>query len=196
LHLAVDFTSIAAYDAIVNMSASSPSRFLVENIDLLPPGRALDVAMGSGRNAVFLAKKGFDVEGVDNSRESIEKALEFAKQAGVSIWTQEADLAQIPYFEEEAYDLVICFNYLQRSLLPQMRNWVKPGGMLVYETFIIDQASFGKPQNPDYLLRHNELLQAFKDFRVLRYREGIIDGSKAVASLLAQKVPLSGLKIA
>ena len=98
------------------------------------------------------------------------------------------DLEKIPYIDEEAYDLVICFNYLQRSLMPQMKNWVKLGGMLVYETFIVDQVRFGKPQNPDYLLRHNELLRLFRDFRVLRYREGIIGGKKAIASILAQKV--------
>jgi tellurite methyltransferase len=60
--------------------------------------------------------------------------------------------------------------------------------MLVYETYIIDQVRFGKPQNPDYLLRYNELLHTFRDFRVLRYREGIIEVKKAIASILAQKV--------
>ena len=165
-----------------------PAQFLVENIDLLPHGRALDVAMGSGRNAIYLAKMGFKVEGVDTSREAIEEALALARQEGVCIQTRLEDLEKIPYLEEEAYDLVICFNYLQRSLMPQMKNWVKPGGMLVYETFIIDQVRFGKPRNPDHLLRHNELLNTFRDFRVLRYREGIIHDKKAIASILAQKV--------
>jgi tellurite methyltransferase len=165
-----------------------PAQFLVENTDLLPRGRALDVAMGSGRNAIYLAKMGFEVEGVDTSREAIEKALERAREEGVSIQTRVEDLEKIPYLDEEAYDLVICFNYLQRSLMPQMKNWVKPCGMLVYETFIIDQVQFGKPKNPDYLLGHNELLHTFRDFRVLRYREGVIEGRKAIASILAQKV--------
>ena len=164
-----------------------PAQFLVESADLLPRGRALDVAMGSGRNAIYLAKMGFEVEGVDTSREAIEEALERAQEEGVSIQTRVEDLEKIPYFDEEAYDLVICFNYLQRSLMPQMKNWVKPGGMLVYETFIIDQVQFGKPHNPDYLLGYNELLHTFRGFRVLRYREGVIEGRKAIASILAQK---------
>ncbi len=167
-----------------------PAQFLVENIDLLQGGRALDVAMGSGRNAIYLAKMGFQVEGVDSSREAVERALASACAAGVSITARVEDLERVPYFEEQAYDLVICFNYLQRPLMPQMKNWVKPGGMLVYETFIVDQARFGKPRNPAYLLRHNELLRTFGDFRVLRYREGVFEGRKAIASLLAQK-PLS-----
>jgi len=165
-----------------------PSEFLVEVTGLLPRGRALDVAMGSGRNAVYLATVGFEVEGVDNSRKAIEEALSLAQEKGVSIKTRVEDLEKVPYFEEGAYDLVVCFNYLQRSLIPQMKKWVKPGGMLVYETFIVDQARFGKPRNPDYLLRHNELLHIFRDFRVLRYREGILGGKKAIASILAQKV--------
>jgi len=165
-----------------------PAQFLVDNTDLLARGRTLDVAMGSGRNAIYLAKMGFEVEGIDTSRETIEKALVRALQEGITIQTRVEDLEKIPYIDEDTYDLVICFNYLQRSLMPQMKNWVKPGGMLVYETFIVDQVRFGKPRNPDHLLRHNELLHTFKDFRVLRYREGIIKGKKAIASIVAQKV--------
>jgi len=165
-----------------------PAQFLVENIDLLPRGRALDIAMGSGRNAIYLARMGFQVEGVDASREAVEEALARARDEGVSIQTQVEDLDKIPYIDEEVYELVICFNYLQRSLMPQMKNWVKPGGMLVYETFIIDQSQFGRPRNPDHLLRHNELLHTFRDFRVLRYVEGVVEGRKAVASIVAQKV--------
>ena len=59
---------------------------------------------------------------------------------------------------------------------------------MVYETFIIDQAQFGKPRNPDHLLMHNELLNMFRDFRCLRYREGIIESGKAIASIIAEKV--------
>jgi len=177
-------------DTIINFDDAfqQPAQFLVENTDLLPRGRALDVAMGSGRSAIYLAKMGFQVEGVDTSREAVEAALARAVKEGVSIQTRVEDLEKIPYIDEEAYDLVICFNYLQRSLMPQMKNWVKPRGMLVYETFIVDQVKFGKPRNPDHLLRHNELLHTFLDFRVLRYREGIIEGKKAIASILAQKV--------
>lgn len=181
-------------DGIINFDDTlrHPSQFLIENTGLLPRGRALDIALGSGQNAIYLAKLGFEVEGVDSSPEAIEEALALAREEGVSIKTRVEDLEKIPYFEEGAYDLVICFNYLQRSLMPQMKNWVKPGGMLVYETFIVDHVLFGKPRNPDHLLRHNELLHIFRDFRVLRYREGIFGGEKAIASIIAQKVSVTG----
>ena len=165
-----------------------PAQFLVENIDLLPKGRALDVAMGTGANAVYLARMGFEVEGVDVAPEAVRSALESAGKADVTIRAQVADLEGDYRIEKGAYDLIICFNYLQRSLIPQIKDGLPKGGMVVYETFITDQAQFGKPRNPDYLLKHNELIDMFRDFRCLRYREGIMPGPKAIASIIAEKV--------
>lgn len=164
-----------------------PARFLVENIALLPKGRVLDVAMGNGRNAIYLARLGFAVEGVDISAESVNSALEAARKAGVTIRAQVADLEGGYTIKKAAYDLIICFNYLQRSLLPQIKAGLRKGGVVVYETFLVDQAQFGKPQNPDFLLKYNELLDIFRDFRILRYHEGIIEGKKAIAGIVAQK---------
>ena len=167
---------------------SEPSQFLVENLEILPRGRALDVAMGSGRNAIYLAKSGFEVEGVDVSPESVSAALSASGKAGVTIKAQVVDLESGYQIANDSYEVVICFNYLQRSLIPQIKDGLRRGGMVVYETFIVDQAQFGKPTNPDYLLKHNELLEMFRDFRCLRYREGIINNNKAIASIIAQKV--------
>lgn len=172
----------------IHENGFEPAQFLVENIELLPKGRVLDVAMGSGRNAIYLAKMGFCVEGVDISPEAVNNTLESARKAGVSIRARVADLETSYSIEKDTYDVIICFNYLQRSLIPQIKDGLRQGGMVVYETFIIDQAEFGKPKNPDYLLRHNELLDMFRDFRCLRYREGLAKGPKAVASIIAQKV--------
>jgi tellurite methyltransferase len=165
----------------------SPSSFLVDNIDLLPKGRALDIAMGSGRNSIFLAKLGFEVEGVDLSETAVQNALQFAQQNGLNMVGKAADLENNYQIKEDYYELIICFNYLQRSLIPQIKKGLKIGGMIVYETYLIDQIQFGRPHNPDFLLRHNELLDIFRDFRCLRYREGIIENRKAIASLIALK---------
>ena len=172
----------------IHEKSFQPAQFLVENIELLPKGRALDVAMGSGRNAIYLAKMGFEVDGIDISPEAVNNALESARKAGVAIKAQIADLEGKYHIEKGAYDLIICFNYLQRLLIPQIKDGLRKGGMVVYETFIVDQVHFGKPRNPDYLLKHNELLNMFRDFRCLRYREGIMEGPKAIASIIAQKV--------
>ena len=173
--------------AHIHESNLEPAQFLIENIELLPKGRVLDVAMGNGRNAIYLAKMRFEVEGTDISADAVSSALELARKSGVNIRAQVADLESSYHIEDSAYDVIICFNYLQRSLIPQIKNGLRKGGMVVYETFIVDQAKFGKPKNPDYLLKYNELLNMFRDFRCLRYREGIIDGRKAIASIIAEK---------
>ena len=164
-----------------------PARFLRDNIMLLPKGRALDVAMGKGSNAVFLARMGYEVEGVDISPEAVSHALEEARKAEVTIKAQVADLEGEYVIRKGSYDVIICFRYLQRSLIPQIKNGLKNGGMVVYETFTIDQARFGKPKNPDYLLKHNELLDMFRDFQCLHYWEGILDDRAALAQIIAKR---------
>ncbi|HZR45680.1 MAG TPA: hypothetical protein VFA47_03165, partial [Candidatus Manganitrophaceae bacterium] len=87
---------------------------------------------------------------------------------------------------EGAYDLVTCFYYLDRNLMPQIRKAVGPGGMIVYETFLIDQhRQFGKPSRPEFCWEHNELLQQFPDFRILFYFEGFKD--RWIAQLIAER---------
>ena len=170
------------------MYSKEPSQFLVENINLLPKGRALDLAMGSGRNSIYLAKRGFEVEGVDLSPEAVSEAIKGAEKARVTIKAHIVNLEKDFHIKSGAYDLIICFNYLQRSLTQQIKDGLRVGGVVVYETFIIDHARFGKPNNPNYLLEHNELLWMFKEFRCLLYREGIFEDKKAIASIVAEKV--------
>ncbi len=117
--------------------------------------------------------------------------LEAARQASVTLKAQVADLERGYEIERGAFNVIICFYYLQRSLITQMKAGLQRGGMVVYETFLIDQAQWGKPKNPDFLLKHNELLDMFRDFRVLRYREGVFENQndkRAIASILAEKI--------
>jgi len=164
-----------------------PAKFLLENILILPVGRVLDVAMGDGRNAIYLAGLGFQAEGVDISPESVQKAHEAAITQGKELYAHVVDLEKEPFIRPEQYDVIICFRYLQRSLIPYMKNGLKSGGFIVYETYTIDQVQFGKPKNPHFLLRHNELLDLFRDFHVIRYHEGIFEDNKAVAGIIAKK---------
>ncbi len=144
--------------------------------------------MGSGRNSIYLAKLGFEVEGVDISDNAVKNALRAAQVNNVNIRASTADLEKDYRIKPGAYDVIICFNYLQRSLIPGIKDGLKKGGMVVYETFTIDQVRFGKPRNPDFLLKYNELLDMFRDFRCLRYQEGIFENRKAIASLIARKM--------
>lgn len=174
--------------AHVHKRAGRPSAFLVENIDLLPKGRVLDVATGGGRNAVYLASRGFQVEGVDISMEALDAARALAGKSGVSVTLRLMDLEKDVSLPREAFDVIICFNYLYRPLMPQLKRALRAGGVLVYETYIVDQTQFGKPKNPEHLLQHNELLEFFYDFRCLRYREGILEHQKAIAGFIGVKL--------
>ena len=156
----------------------------------IPRGRALDIATGQGRNAIFLAEQGFDVVAIDVSPVALDEARKRAAAKKLTISWQQADLEQIE-LPGSAYDLIVNFNYLQRSLIPQIKAALRPGGHVVFETYLVGQETIGHPKNSAYLLRHNELLEYFRDFRVLWYREGkFADGRDAAfrAGLLAQKL--------
>ena len=145
------------------------------------------MAMGQGADAIYLAQNGFQVEGVDISEGAVKAALEAAREAGVALETGVADLEGGYEIESEAYDVIVCFNYLQRSLFQGIKGGLKKGGVVVYETFTVAQRQFGRPRNPRYLLEPGELRRLFDDYECLRYREGILDGKRAVAGIVARK---------
>ena len=152
-------------------------------------GQALDLAAGKGQNAIFLAERGFEVLGIDISLIALEEARKSAEEKSLNVNWQQADLDVIE-LPPLRYNVVLNFNYLQRTLLPQIKRTLKPGGWVVFETYLIDQQTIGQPKNSDYLLLHNELLDFFRDFRVLYYREGKFpqSGEGAFrARLLAEK---------
>ncbi len=173
-------------------TSRSPNPLLKKYIHLLPKGIALDVACGEGKNAVFLARKGFEVEALDISREALRKARRLAGEFKVRIRTILADLDFYP-IEKKKYDLIVDFYFLDRHLIPKLKRGLKKGGRIVFETYLADPARPDReaPRNPRYLLKPNELLKRFKEFRILFYREGIFreEGrKKTIASLIAEKI--------
>jgi tellurite methyltransferase len=167
------------------------SPFLRRNIHHLPTGKALDIATGEGRNAVFLARYGCEVDAVDISRVGLAKARGLAKQAGVKIHLCLADLDRF-LIPEEHYDLIADFYFLSRRLIPKIRKGLRKGGKVIFETYLIEQRDLatGGPRDRKYFLKHNELLKLFRGFRILIYREGVFkEGGKkrAIASLIAEK---------
>ena len=165
---------------------NEPNRFLQEHVHRLPVGRALDVAMGDGRNSVFLAQCGFSVTGLDWSPTAVGKARERAREAGVAIDAQVVDLEQCA-LPREAFDAVVVTNYLQRDLLGALADALRPGGVLLYETFTVEHVKY-REHDPSLLLQPNELLHAFLGLRILFYRDvDLPETSRCVASLIAQK---------
>jgi len=159
--------------------------FLQKHVDLLPKGHVLDLAMGEGRNGVFLATKGLQVTGVDISAEGLKKAETLAAELGVTIKTIVADLEsyEIP---ANTFDVIICTYYLQRDLFPKIAAALKPGGMALIETYTMDNLQYRPRFNKAFLLEPNELLTMLPGLRIVRYEE-VDTGQAAYASILAQK---------
>ena len=177
-----------------------PAAFLVEHHHLLPErGRGLDVAMGTGRNALYLASLGYEVAGIDVSGVAVERCREEAERRGLRIEAVQADLGSYR-LPSEAYDVIIDFYYLQRELAPALVAALRPGGVLVFESFTTEQRRFGwGPQQEEFLLRPGELRTLFPGLEELVYREGLVEsqsgrGTKAVAGLVARKPAAPGVE--
>jgi tellurite methyltransferase len=171
-----------------------PRPWLVDHralLDELSPGRALDVACGRGREALYLAESGFEVDAVDVSDVAVDAVDEAARERGLAVHATRVDLLADPApFPRPPYDVVVGFYFLQRSLLGLIADTLASGGLLFYETFTRDHVDvLGRDMNERFLLDHNELLRAFSALRVLDYREAVIGGerSRAVASIVARK---------
>ena len=168
-----------------------PAAFLVEHLGLLPPGgQVLDVAMGTGRNALYLASLGYEVTGIDISPVAVARCQGEAQRRGLRIEAVCVDLVSYS-LARESFDVVLNFYYLQRDLCPRLVEALRPGAVLVFETFTIEQRRFGwGPQQEEFLLRPGELQELFPQLEALAYREGIAEserGPKAVASLVGRK---------
>jgi SAM-dependent methyltransferase len=168
-----------------------PAPLLVEFRDRLPKGTALDLAMGYGRHALYLAAAGWDVHGIERDPDAVASVRREAARRGVSVRIEQADLDtyRIP---RNAYDLVVVFYFLDRALIPQVRDAIKPGGAIVYETFSIEnQRRFGRPRRTEFCFQPGELPQSFPGFRVLASREDLV-GGQYVAQLVAVKPEAGG----
>ena len=173
------------------MSDDAPvSSWLLSNVDLIPrAGRALDVACGRGRHALFLAERGLAVVAVDRDPAAVAALRAEAARRVLALEARVADLeAGGPDvgLGEGAYDLVVVVHYLHRPLFPALLRAMAPGALLLYETFTEDQARLGKPTNPDFLLRPGELQERLRGLTILREREGRFEG-RHVAAVAARK---------
>jgi SAM-dependent methyltransferase len=141
---------------------------IVKDFFSLAPGRtALDIAAGTGRNALFLAEQGFAVDAVDISDEGL--ALLAGRHPAVRSICADLDSFDIP---AGRYDLILNVLYLNRRLFPQIREGLRPGGLLIFET-LLETAGGGDQGGHcrDYFLRDNELLHSFLSLRILHYHE-------------------------
>lgn len=169
--------------AIPNIPAAVVQRFASK----AHKGRALDIAAGAGRNSLFLAEKGFQVEAVDISDTALRSLM--PKHPNISAICADLDHFVLP---KKRYDLIINLRYLNRCLFPNIKEALCLDGLLIFQTFIErPDGKHSASHNPDYLLRPNELLHAFLSLQILFYEEDRLTTEKGLgtaATLVARRV--------
>lgn len=167
----------------------SPAKFLAENFDYLnSESSILDMGMGEGRNAVFLAQKGHKVTGIDISSVAVKKARNLARERGVKIKTIVGSMNTYT-FPKNSFDSIICFYYVDRKLNKKIENWLKPGGILIYEAHTTKEYEKKKVKDDskDYYLAPQELLKMFPKFKILKYEEPVHENEYRVSIILKKE---------
>jgi tellurite methyltransferase len=165
---------------------------LTENDFLLPTtGMALDLACGLGANAIFLAEQGLAVTAWDISIAAIDKLTAYTVQQGLNINACQEKITANS-FVGYGFDIIVVSRFLDRTLSDAIIGALKPDGLLFYQTFTREKVSQKPPNNPDYLLTENELLEMFAPLRVIFYRENALIGNQLrglrnEAQLIGQK---------
>lgn len=163
--------------------------WLIEVIDLLPVGRVLDLACGRGRNALELARRGYNVTAVDQSDEALAQLATMAENESLPIDCLCSDLETQPPTLNQDYDTSLCFFYLHRPLLSWLLASVKFGGVVVIRTFSSAGSFPTGDLNPQFVLEPGELLTIFSGWEILRHEEGLEPSRKggSLASIVARK---------
>jgi SAM-dependent methyltransferase len=166
---------------------------LINAVSVLSPGRALDVASGLGRNALYLASLGWKVTALDSSQVAIDSLPATIEAHCVDLEVPEFQIAP------QSYDLICDCYYLQRDLFPKLRDALTPGGLFVAVIPMTDDDAAIRPMNPDFLCRDGELKALFEDWEILHQYEGKPGGDttkRRVSELVARKpmgcAPVSG----
>jgi SAM-dependent methyltransferase len=151
---------------------TDPTPFLADWLDRIPPGRALDVATGTGRNALLLAERGFAVDAVDISEVAVSRARETAAARGLDVRFEVADLETGP-LPGAGYDLVTVIRYRDPALWPRLVAALAPDGWVVVEHHLRTHLDAAGPQSDEFRLEPGELLTAFGGLRVVHYDERV-----------------------
>lgn len=177
------------------MMHASPliTRFLPELTDASHSvqGPILDLACGSGRNGLVLASAGLPVVFADRNGEAlsqVQSSLNTLDQHQSRCWQIDLEEPAIAPLPANSYSAILVFRYLHRPLFDALKAALNPGGLLIYETFTVEQRRFGRPNNPDFLLQPGELATVFADWPCLHQYEGVLVDQQGTSQAVAQRV--------
>jgi len=166
----------------------TPAAWLTDHADLLPArARALDLACGRGRNALWLGERCASVLALDRDAAAIDQLRAEALARGLPVTAVVSDLESgVRPLPSASFEVIVVIHYLHRPLFPRLIDALAPGGVLVYETFTRPQAARGKPTNPDFLLEQGELRRLVAPLEILDWREGAFE-ARDIASVVARR---------
>jgi len=163
--------------------------FVHHNRDQAQGRKALDIACGSGRDAVFLALHGWQVSAVDYLPGAIDKLNNLAQTHRTQVTSYlldlESDGSALQQIEGQ-FDLIVVVRYLHRPLLPLIKAKIRPGGYIVYQTFMRGCEQFGRPKNPRFLLAPGELAESFSGFTIIQDDVEILPDGRPTNVFIAQ----------
>jgi SAM-dependent methyltransferase len=169
---------------------SNPVNLLSDWLPKLAAGRALDVACGAGRNSIFMAEAGFQVDAIDISREGLKEAGKKADRLGLTLNLIEHDLDE-PYRFDTDYDLIVILWYVNLELIRHLCHCLSPGGYLLCEEHLRCSQEVIGPGNPEYRVAPGALRDAVSPLDILLYEESIEaipeGGQVASARVVARK---------
>lgn len=168
-----------------------PTALLEEWLARLPRGRALDLACGAGRNALYLAAAGYRVDAMDIATVALERGARTALELGVEVNWIDVDLDTVELVAD-SYDLVVVARYLNRRLTDALLNSLRDGGYLLYEQHFLTEQEVDGPRARSFRLEPNELLEMFRALRVLYYREDLMADGDGRTMALAQLIACKG----
>ena len=151
-----------------------PEPSVVEMLPLLPHGTALDIAAGTGRNSMAIARAGLRVIAADFSFTGMRTLADIGRRENLAISPVVVDLEQTFPFHPNSFDVILNVNYLDRALVPLLKTALRFGGAILFDTFLIDEAGHGHLRDTRFTLEHYELRAMLSDLELIRYREGLV----------------------
>lgn len=158
----------------------------------IQPGKGMDIACGAGRDMVYLAQQGWKMTGVDYSVDALQRVATLADYSGVTVETRQLDLERggelFADGEWGHFDLITVGRYLHRPLFPTIKRLLKPGGVVLYQTFMqgCEDTAIGRPRNPNFLLKPGELAEIFEGATIWLDEVEMLEDGRPVAAFIAQ----------